>query len=206
MTLIRVDFDYPTVATSSDIVEFLRAIDPLVEQHRVNTSTTFQGFVPSDYRAIYSCLRMLYDSDLLCGDRFCEWGSGVGVVVSIAAMVGYESYGIEYDANLSMVAEAIREDFDLPVKLVNGSFIPEGVQDLIEEAFLTHDGELALYTQPDRAYVEVGCAIKDFDLIFAYPWPNDVELTHKIFDRCAGQGAILLVNYDDCSTTLYRKI
>ena len=205
MTLNRIDFDYATVTTPDDIVEFLRAIDPFVEQHRVNTSTKFRGFVPSDYRAIYSCLRAIYDSHLLCGDRFCEWGSGVGVVASLAAMVGYESYGIEYDATLCMVAEAIREDFDLPVQLVNGSFVPDGVQDLIEEAFVTHDGELSLHTHPDHAYVEIGCTVKDFDVIFAYPWPNDVELTHEIFDRCAAQGAMLLANYGDCSITLYRK-
>jgi hypothetical protein len=205
MTLNCIEFDSESVATPSEIVEFLRAVDHLVESHRVNTPTKIRGFVPSDYLAIYPCLKVVYDSHLLCGDRFCEWGSGVGLVASLAAMVGYESYGIEYDGNLCTVAEGIFEDFDVPVNLVNGSFIPDGVEDLVQDAYATHDGELALHTDPDRAYDEIGYAINDFDLIFAYPWPNDVELTHGIFDRCAARGAMLLAYYDADSIALYRK-
>ncbi len=205
MTLNCIELDYESVATPGEIVEFLRAVDGLVEQYRVNTATTFRGFVPSNYLAIYQCLRLVYDSDLLCGDRFCEWGSGVSVVASLAAMVGYESHGIEYDNKLCMVAEGICEDFDVPVKLVNGSFIPDGVEDLIENAFATYDGELALHTDPDHAYDEIGYDVNDFDLIFAYPWPNDVELTHEIFDRCAARGAMLLLYYCDESIALYRN-
>ncbi len=124
MALNCIEFDYGSVAAPSKIVEFLRAVDGLVEQHRINTATKFRGFVPSDYVAIYRCLKVVYDSNLLCGKRFCEWGSGVSVVASLAAMIGYESYGIEYDGNLCTVAEGICEDFGLPVELINGSFIP----------------------------------------------------------------------------------
>ena len=205
MTLDSIELDYKSVATPCEIVEFLRSVDQLVEQYRVNTATTFRGFVPSDYLAIYQCLRLVYDSHLLSGDRFCEWGSGISVVASLAAMVGYESHGIEYDGNLCTVAEGIRRDFDVPVNLVNGSFIPDGVEDLIENAFATHDGELALHTDPDHAYDEIGYDVNDFDLIFAYPWPNDIELTHEIFDRCAARGAMLLAYYCDDSIALYRN-
>jgi hypothetical protein len=205
MTLNCIELDYESVATPSEIVDFLRAVDHLVQQYRVNTATTFHGFVPSDYLTIYRCLRLVYDSHLLCGDRFCEWGSGVSVVASLAAMVGYESYGIEYDRNLCTVAAGICADFDVPVTLVNGSFIPEGVEDLIENAFATYDGELALHTDPDHAYQEIGYDVNDFDLIFAYPWPNDLELTLEIFDRCAARGAMLLAYYCDDLIALYRN-
>ncbi len=205
MTLNCLEFDYESVSTPGEIVEFLRAVEDVVKQHRVNTATSFQGFVPSDYQAVYRCLKAVFDSQLLTGERFCEWGSGVSVVASLAAMIGYESYGIEYDGNLCTAAEGVREEFDVPVELVNGSFIPEGVEDLIVGAFAAHDGELALHTDPDRAYEEIDFAINDFDIIFAYPWPNDVELTHEIFDRCAARGAMLLAYYDVDSIALYRK-
>lgn len=205
MTLKRVEFDYETVAVPNEIAAFLRAVEGLVEQHRVNTATSFRGFVPSDYVAVYRCLRVVHDSELLCGDRFCEWGSGVSVVASLAAMIGYESYGIEYDDALCKVGEAIAEEFDIPVEIVRGSFIPDGVDDLVDEAFATHDGDLALHTDSDRAYEEMGHAINDFDLIFAYPWPNDIELIHRIFDRCAARGAMLLAYYSNDSVGLYRK-
>ncbi len=205
MTLNCVDFDYKSVTTPNEIVEFLRTVDDLVEQNRVDTSKTFQGFVPSDYRAIYRCLKALFDSRMLTGERFCEWGSGINVVASLAAMIGYESYGIEYDSNLCAVAEGIAEELDISVELVNGSFIPEGVEDLVYDAFVTYDGELALHTDPDCAYDEMDYAVNDFDLIFAYPWPNDAELTHEIFDRCAASGAMLLAYHDVESISLFRK-
>jgi hypothetical protein len=205
MTLKGIELDYESIVTPTKIEAFLRDTDDLVEQHRVNTKISFRGFVPSDYPAIYRCLKVVYDSHLLSGNRFCEWGSGVSVVASLAAMIGYESYGIEYDSNLCTVAEAICEDFDVPVEVVNGSFIPDGVEDLVNDAFATHNGELALHTDPDRTYEELGYEINDFDLIFAYPWPNDAELTHDIFDRCAAPGALLLTYYDGESISLFRK-
>lgn len=205
MTLKSIEFEHKSIVTPREIVEFLEAVDELVEEHRVNTATHFQGFVPSDYRAIYQCLKSIFDSELLCGDRFCEWGSGISVVASLAAMVGYQSYGIEYDGKLSTVANGICEDFDVPVTLVNGSFIPDGVEDLIDDAFAAQDGELALHADADQAYEEIGYDINDFDLIFAYPWPNDIELIHAIFDRCAANGALLLAYYDEDTIALYRN-
>ncbi len=205
MTLKSIEFDYQSIAIPDEIVAYLHAVDALVQRHRINTAMKFRGFVPSDYAAIYRCLRAVFDSQLLCGDRFCEWGSGIGVVASLAAMIGYESCGIEYDAELSAVAAGICDEFDVPVELVNGSFIPAGVEDLIDNAFAAQDGELALHTAADLAYDDLGCDVGDFDLIFAFPWPNDVELTHAIFDRCAAQGALLLLYYDVDSIDLYRK-
>ena len=205
MTLNCIEFDHESQATPGKIVEFLRAIENVVKQHRVNTATSFRGFVPSDYQVIYRCLKALFDSHLLTGERFCEWGSGVSVVASLAAMIGYESFGIEYDGNLCTAAEGIHEEFDISVALVNGSFIPEGVEDLIIDAFAACDGELALHTDADRAYEDIDYAINDFDIIFAYPWPNDLELTLKIFDRCAARGAMLLAYCDVDSIALYRK-
>jgi len=205
MALTRIELAYESVSIPTDIFDFLQAVDGLVEQHRVNTAICFQGFVPSDYVLTYQCLRALYDSHLLCGTRFCEWGSGISVVASLAAMIGYEAHGIEYDEQLCGVAEGIRRDFDVPVELVQGSFIPTGVEDLLDEAFATYNGELALHTEPDRAYGELGHGVDDFDLIFTYPWPNDLEVTQHIFDRCAAQGALLLAYYDTDTIALFRK-
>lgn len=205
MTLTSLKVDFKSVEVPSEIVEFLKAVDSLVEQHRINTAVTFRGFVPCDYVDVYRCLKGVYDSTQLCGDRFCEWGSGVSIVASLAAMIGYESYGIEFDPELCQVADGICEEFDVPVELVQGSFIPDGVDDLIEEAFAMQDGQLALHTDPDNAYKELGFDVNDFDLIFAYPWPNDIELTCKIFERCAAQGALLLAYLDTNSISLYRK-
>ena len=77
MTLNRIEFDYETVTTPGEIVDFLRAIEGQIAQHRFNTSTIFQGFVPSDYqtirRAIFDNAMMLSSS----GSRSStNWTSG----------------------------------------------------------------------------------------------------------------------------------
>lgn len=200
-----IEFDHESVEAPSEIVDFLRSVDALVEENKVNMNAKLGGFIPSDYLAIYRCLKAVYDSQLLCGNRFCEWGSGIGIVSSLAAMIGYESYGIEYDPKLCTVADGISDDFEVPVTIVHGSYIPAGVEDLVDDAFTTYDGELGLHPDPDSAYEELGYEIDDFDLIFAYPWPNDAELTYEIFERCAAQGALILVYYDDHQIALFRK-
>ena len=206
MAVSTIQLDFQSVEVPGEITDFLKAVDSLVEQHRINTATTFHGFVPCDYVAVYRCLRKVYESSLLCGERFCEWGSGVSIVASLAGMLGYESYGIEFNRNLCEVGQGICEEFDVPVELVQGSFIPEGVDDLLEEAYAQQNGSLSLYTDTDQAYSELGYEIRDFDLIFVYPWPNDMELTCNIFERCAAPGA-LLMTYDasDC-ISLFRKM
>lgn len=205
MTLTQIELNYESVVVSQDIRRFLRAVDDRVEKHRVNTATSFRGFVPSDYTAVYRCLKAIYDSNLLCGDRFCEWGSGIGVVASMAAMIGYEAYGIEYNHELCSVAEELCEELEIAATLVNGSFVPSGVEDLIDHAFTANEGDVALHMEADHAYDEIDLEVNDFDMIFVYPWPNDVELTHRIFERCAAQGALLLAYYEHNSISLFRK-
>ena len=205
MPLNYVDLDLESITTPDNISQFIRSVDGLVQQHRVKAAASYHGFVPSDYEVIYRCLRTVYDSPLLAGKRFCEWGSGISIVAALAAMIGYESHGIEYDPDLCRVAADLCADFAIPVELVHGSFIPAGVDDLVDEAYIQHDGELALHTDSDNAYEELGRAVDEFDLIFVYPWPNDVELTHQIFDRCAGHDALMLVYYSCESVGLYRK-
>lgn len=205
MTLATVDFDYESVPIPDEVSAFLRSTGDLVEKHRIGGGMNIRGFVPSDYASIYQCLKTVYDDQMLPGNRFCEWGSGVGIVAALAAMVGFESFGIEFDSKLCTVAEQIHHDHAIPVEVVNGSFIPEGVEDLIDDAFAMHDGELALHTDPDLAYHEIGYEISDFNLIFAFPWPNDVELTCDIFDRCAAPGTLLLTYYDGGTIVLQRK-
>src|SRR4051812_41299195 len=58
------------------------------------------AFVPGDYVGAYRVLRALSGSGLVRGNRFCEWGSGYGVVTCLAAGLDYEAYGIEIEGEL----------------------------------------------------------------------------------------------------------
>lgn len=205
MALTRLKFGYQPQPLPPAISDYLDFVSGFVERHRVDLAEGFRGFVPSDYQAVYQCLNAISNSHLLCGNRFCEWGSGLGVVASLAAMIGYESYGVEKDTTLSDVAEEIRQARGISVTLVNGSFIPSGSDDLIDDAFANNDGELSLNTDSDRAYDDLGSELAGFDLVFSFPWPGDTRLTERIFDRFAAQGAILMVYHESESMALHRK-
>ena len=97
-------------------------------------------------------------------------------------------------------------DFEIPVEFVNGSFIPPGADRIIDEAYADCDGALSLEPHADSAYDELGLEVMDFDLVFAYPWPNDEELTAALFDRFAAGGALLLTYNDTGAVRLRRKL
>ena len=57
----------------------------------------------------------------------------------------------------------------------------------------------------DDAYQQLDAEIADFDLIFAFPWPNDEELTARMFERFGADGALLLTYCEQDSVRLRRK-
>jgi hypothetical protein len=187
------------------VAALLREADRRGSEFGSRLSSTYRGFVPSDYVYMYHALRAVSHASLACGNAFCEWGSGLGVVASLAALVGFDAYGIEIDPDLFDASLELAEDFDVPVELLLGSFIPPGADDLIDRAFADCDGGLSLDPHADHTYDELGLEIRDFDVIFAFPWPNDEELTAQLFERFAARGALLLTYSDSNAVRLRRK-
>ncbi len=70
-----------------DVRAFLREAEWRVQ--RFCKGHHIPGFVPSDFRAVYTELRALAESDLAPCDLFCEWGSGHGVVTCLASLLGF---------------------------------------------------------------------------------------------------------------------
>src|SRR5262245_50345847 len=89
-------------------------------------SSTAHRFVPSDHLCAFGALQALAESALAPGGRFCEWGSGFGVVTCLAAMIGFDACGIEIEPELVDAARRLAEDFELSAEFVCGSFIPRG--------------------------------------------------------------------------------
>ncbi len=204
MTLTTIEFNPPKRELPNQVEEFLAYIEPLVEQHRTKVARGFRGFVASDYHAFYPAISHLADLRLACGNAFCEWGSGLGVSTCLASMAGFHANGIEIDEVLVQAAEEIAEAFELPVDYALGSFLPDGADDLIDEAFGENDGAISMVIQPDIAYEQLGRDLDEFDVVFSFPWPTDEELTAKIFDRFAASGAILLT-FDESEGYLIRR-
>ncbi|MCP4304261.1 MAG: hypothetical protein GY788_05135, partial [bacterium] len=63
--------------------------------------TTLLG---SDPQAFCMGLKALRRQGILSGGNFCDWGSGIGVIAGLAALNGFDAYGVELDP--SFVAEA----------------------------------------------------------------------------------------------------
>ncbi len=57
--------------------------------------------------------------------RFCEWGSGIGVVTAMAEMLGFEACGIEIDAPLAAASRELLRDFKLSAPIETGDYLEQ---------------------------------------------------------------------------------
>lgn len=209
--MIEIELECPRQSLPPRVARFLAAADVRIadfmrtREPSAGGAPGYRGFVPSDYVAIYHALKAISDNRLCCGERFCEWGSGFGVVAAMAAIEGFEACGIEIDRELCEAAEALAEDFDVDVDFVHGSFVPLGAEALIDQAFHDEEGSLSLETSADDAYEELGLEVADFDLLFVYPWPSDEQLTLNLFEKYAADGALLLTYDESHEARLYRR-
>lgn len=184
----------------AEIKRFLRDVDTRIGRFQV--ACRIPGFVPSNYAAAYRVLQALSDSSLMRGRRFCEWGSGFGVVTSMAAMLDFEACGIEIEGMLVTEARQLAEDYGIGAEFATGSFVPRGAEDRVHKT-----GEYAwMTTEGDYAYEELDLELEDVDVIFAYPWPDEEEVTGKLFDTYAGTGAILVTHHSGEDFRFRRKV
>jgi hypothetical protein len=197
-----VDLTLPTTGRSlpPDARRFIREADRRIAQFQVGC--TIPGFVPSDYATACRVLLALSGSSVARGRRLCEWGSGFGVVASLAAMLDFDSCGIEVEGALVDEAQRLAEDFGLSVEFVHGSFIPRGEDDRVH-AVGTYSW---LTTESGDAYEDLGLEPEDMDVVFAYPWPDEEALIGELFERYAGHGAVLATYHGGEDFRLRRKV
>jgi hypothetical protein len=155
-----------------------RRIERFCRDHHVSR------FVPSDFPSVYAVLCALDEADVTSGGRgLCEWGSGFGVVACMAAWLGYDACGIELNADLVEAAVELADDFEVSVGFACGDFSPDG----------------------ESGYAELGLGPDDFDVIFAYPWPDEQRLVADVFERHAREGAVLLTYHGGDDIVVRRK-
>ena len=183
----------PTIRLIDDANEQIESF--MLADHEV-----IENFVTCDFFLVAQTLRWIQANHLLAGNRFCELGSGFGVVAMLAADRGMESIGIEIEPVLVRQSIALADRLGVSVQFFCGSFVPRGAG---VSRFATEMKRVE--TEEGDVYREIGLAMEDFDLLFAFPWPGEEPFFEAVFDACACDGAMLLTYQGREGMSLLRK-
>ena len=159
-------------------------------------------FVACDFALAYRALRAMTDAQLPSGKLFCEWGSGFGVVACLAAQLGFDAVGIEIEEDLIQHAEKLADRFGLNVRFVQGSYLPRGC------SLKARLGTGASWIRKEEWDIDAaaGFAPGDFDVIFAYPWPDDADAIAELFEHVAAPGALFASYHGGTDFRVRRKV
>lgn len=152
-----------------------------------NNEPAFHGYVSADYLSVYETLKK-YQGQVA---NVLEWGSGLGVVTIMASLMGFDAYGIEAEEGLIDIANELGEKYGAQAVFAHGSFIPD------EFEWEPSSDEDVDRTEVDAAaaYYLLDLEIRDFDLVYAYPWPDEHGLFTSIFRQFC-QPSATFVTYD----------
>ncbi len=190
MALIDLDITIERGRIPESIDKFLHEANLRTNDYLNHSRVRPGSFVPSDFVAAYYALNAVIQQNLAPGRLFCEWGSGFGVVASLASQLGFDACGIEIEETLVDAARDLADAHYLDVEFALGSYIPDGAS---EDSGGDHDREGFVWdVDSDDAYDELQIGPDEFDVIFCYPWPSEEEATGRLFDYCAADGALLL--------------
>ena len=93
-----------------------RAADWIVEARSAAKKIDCFDYIPSSAELLHAFL------SVIPGKRYCEWGSGIGIGVGIATMLGFEATGIEINPELAQRSTELLKQNDLAAEIVCGSY------------------------------------------------------------------------------------
>lgn len=153
----------------------------------------FHPFVPADYRQVLDTLLAIQNSGHLPRrpgrPTFLELGSATGVIAIVADMLGFEAFGIELDAGLVATARQLAERHESRARFAAGSFLPAGYRWKPESG----DARMGTIGSGPSAYMELGRALDDFDVVYAYPWDGETPIMLDLMRRYGNPNAQLLL-------------
>ena len=108
------------IDTANDAIEaFMLVEQPVIE-----------GFVTCDFHLLDQAITWIEQNHLLTGNRFSEFGAGIGVGAMLAALRDMESIGIEIEPRLVEQASNAAVELGNDAKFYCGRFVPRGVEGL----------------------------------------------------------------------------
>ena len=163
----------------------------------------FHPFVAADYEVVRAALAGLAASGTpggAPGRRFLEWGSATGIVAILADLLGFDASGIEIDGALVATARATAARHGSAARFVEGSFLPAGY------AWRGRDGDARTGTLASgpSAYLALGRALDDFDVVFGYPWGGEAPVMRDVMQRYGRADALLLLHEVDGRVRAFR--
>lgn len=203
---IKVPDSIQAIALPDQAIVLIDAANDQIESFMLADQKVIENFVTCDFHLVAQSLIWIEDNSLRAGDRFCELGSGVGVAAMLAALPKpfgkLHAIGIEIEPALVQQANLIAKDQQSAAEFYCGSFVPR------ESIDLSHlDREIEnVVTESGDVFDEVGLAMNDFDVFFAYPWPGEASFFEAVVDQCAAVGALLLTYGGREGMRLSRKI
>ena len=149
-----------------------------------------------------------WERNLPLGRTYCEWGSGFGIGVCLASLLGCEAIGLEWEEALMEEARALASRHDLPVTLLQTSFYPEGFEPYDGQGAteLLRPEDMAGDVQPERTYEGCEVPVDEIDIFYVFPWPSEHELMLELFEAVAGEGAILIICFGENDVCAFRKV
>lgn len=203
MRLKLLEFEPPLTPLPESVKSMLVDADERIERFQFERrDAPVAAFVPCDFVLAYQALEHLNLLNLATGHRFLEWGSGAGVVTSLASLLAWDAIGIEIEPDLVDMAESLAADYEVEVEFVRGSFVPPDCDiDLAQQRDINW-----LQSDGDDAYDVLGLDPDDFDVVFAYPWPGEEQIVFDLFADCAAEGALLLTYHGQEGLKLHRKV
>ncbi len=159
-----------------------------------------EQFVAADYGLLFQSLEWVIRCQPTIGRRFLEWGCGFAVISAVAAYLGLDAIGIESERVLLDEGRKTVEQWDVPVELIHGNFLPPGAESLAEDPTLPSLGH-----DVECGYDKIGLDLDDFAIVYAYPWPGEDDFHEAVFERYASRGALLMLFCGPNDVRVWRK-
>lgn len=202
MPLVEVELTISEAEIPAKVRRFIADAQQSIAALEDESRAAVPAFVPSDFEVVYRALAAIEEDRLATGRHFVEWGSGIGAITCLAALLEFDAVGIEIEERLVDIAERLAEDHGIATQFARGSFVPEGAEPTID---LTADVAW-LSTEGANGYEELDLEPDDFDLVFAYPWPGEEQVIFDLFADAAATGALLLTYHGLEGVRLQRKV